>query len=83
MGDNNGSGLQAVMTLAVRLPPQDKVRLIERVASALERELQETGLAPRRSLYGWCADLGPAPSAEVIDEVRREAWSIFPREDIA
>jgi hypothetical protein len=39
--------------------------------------------APRRSLYGLCADLGPAPSAEDIDEVRREMWANFPREDIA
>lgn len=37
----------------------------------------------RRSSYGALAHLGPAPSAEDIDEARREAWANFPREDIA
>ncbi len=36
----------------------------------------------RRSLLGLWADLGPAPSAEDIDEARREAWANFPRDDI-
>jgi hypothetical protein len=30
-----------------------------------------------------CADLGPAPSAEDIDEIRHEMWAGFPREDIS
>jgi hypothetical protein len=77
------NGLEEVVTLAVRLPPQDKIRLIERVASALEQELTATSPAPRRSLYGWCADLGAAPSVREIDETRREAWANFPREDVA
>lgn len=33
-----------------------------------------------RSVYGICADLGPAPSAEEIDETRREVFENFPRE---
>lgn len=32
-------------------------------------------LDPGRSIYGILADLGPAPSAEEIDEARREAWA--------
>ena len=32
-------------------------------------------------LVGLCADLGPAPSAEDIDEARREMWASFPRDD--
>jgi hypothetical protein len=32
-------------------------------------------------LIGLCADLGPAPSAEDIDEARREMWASFPRDD--
>jgi hypothetical protein len=27
------------------------------------------------------ADLGPAPTAEEIDEARHEAWANFPRDD--
>jgi hypothetical protein len=34
----------------------------------------------RRSILGLCADLGPAPSAEAIDESRREIWAKFPRD---
>jgi hypothetical protein len=29
-----------------------------------------------------CADLGTAPSTADIDQVRREEWASFPREDI-
>ena len=32
-------------------------------------------------LFGLCADLGPAPSADDIDEARREMWASFPRDD--
>lgn len=36
---------------------------------------------PSVSLLGIAADLGPAPSAEEIDEASREAWANFPREE--
>jgi hypothetical protein len=36
-----------------------------------------------RSILGLCADLGKAPSAEEIDEARREMWAKFPRDDVA
>jgi hypothetical protein len=35
-----------------------------------------------RGFIGLCADLGPAPSAEEMDEARREMWAGFPRDDI-
>jgi hypothetical protein len=35
-----------------------------------------------RSFLGLCEDLGPAPSAEEIDEARREMWGGFPSDDI-
>lgn len=73
---------EEVLDLAKRLSPVDKVRLIERVAPEIERELAFTTRTPRKSLRGLCADLGPAPSAEEIDEARREEWANFPREDI-
>jgi hypothetical protein len=76
--------LEEITEMALRLSPVDKVRLIEKLAPALERDLvtQPTN-TPRRSLYGLCADLGAAPSADEIDQARREAWGNFPREDIA
>ena len=36
---------------------------------------------PFPSFRGALSDLGPAPSAEDIDEMRREAWANFPREE--
>jgi len=75
--------LEQVVTLAMQLSPLDKIRLIEQIAPKIEQELVMTQVKPRRSLLGLCADLGSAPSAEEIDEVRREMWKNFPREDIA
>lgn len=73
--------LDDAMDIALSLPPLDRVRLIERLASTLERDIQ-TQSSPKRSLYGICADLGKAPSAAEIDQARRDAWAGFPREDI-
>jgi len=39
-----------------------------------------TRMGSLRSVYGICADLGSAPSAEEIDETRREVFENFPRE---
>ena len=74
--------LEEAAVLASRLSPLDRVRLVERVMSDLERDLMASGTRGRRSLYGLCADLGPAPSAVEIDQARREAWADFPREDV-
>lgn len=74
--------LEDVLDLVKRLSLVDKVRLIERVAPQIERELATVQPSPRKSLYGLCADLGPAPSADDIDTARREEWANFPREDI-
>lgn len=64
-----------------QMSPVDKARLIERVAVDIEGELMPTPSTPRKSLWGLCADLGPAPSAEDIDEARREEWLNLPRKD--
>lgn len=72
--------LEKVTELALRLPPLDKIRLIERLVPGLDQVLMPVTPTPRRSLLGLCEDLGPAPSAEEIDEARREAWANFPRE---
>jgi hypothetical protein len=71
-----------VFTLAKQLKGSDKVRLIQRLAPEIERELVSGNSAPRKSLLGLCADLGRAPSAEEIDQARKEEWADFPREDI-
>ena len=74
--------LEEALDLVKQLSPVDKARLIERIVPDIERELTAIQPAPRKSLWGLCADLGPAPSAEEIDQARREEWANFPREDI-
>ena len=73
--------LQETVSLARQLPVRDKVRLIEWLAPEIERDLLRRPRA-LKSLLGLCADLGPAPSAEEIDEIRHEMWATFPREDV-
>ncbi len=74
---------EEVVALALQLSPLEKVRLLERVAATLKEDIVASEPPhPRRSLLGLLSDLGPAPSAEDIDEVRREMWSNLPREDI-
>jgi len=77
-----GVTLKEALDLVKQLSPLDKARLIERIVPDIERELMTTRPTARKSLWGLCADLGPAPSAEEIDEARREEWTDFPREDI-
>lgn len=72
--------LDDVLKLTEQLSPLDKIRLIERVAPQLERDLQAIQEQPRHSLRGlW---RGLSLSAEDIDQARREAWANFPRADI-
>jgi len=71
-----------IVELALRLSPLEKVRLVEQVMKTLEQELEESPPKPKRSLYGLWADQGIDISEEDIDEIRREMWSNFPREDI-
>jgi len=80
---------EQVAALAKSLSRLEKIQLIEEVMATLKQELTGTDTdelsenpKPRRSAYGILADLGPAPSAEDIDEVRKEVWKNFPREDI-
>lgn len=82
MGEKGSVTLDQVISLARQLPPLDKIRLIERMAPEIERDILGQRPPRHRSLLGLCADLGPAPSAEEIDEIRREMWADFPRDDI-
>jgi hypothetical protein len=73
---------EQVRDLSEHLSPRDKLRLIEELVQQLLRELPAPEKTPSPSLWGALAHLGPAPSAEDIDEMRSEAWANFPREDI-
>jgi hypothetical protein len=72
--------LPRILELTQELSLLDKVRLIERMMPQIERDLAATSKTPKRSLLGICADLGPAPSSDAIDEARRAMWANFPRE---
>lgn len=72
-----------VRDLAMTLTPEEQVALIGDLAAKLQGKFAPPEKKPFRSFYGILKDHGPAPSAEDIDEARREAWANFPREDIA
>ena len=74
--------LDEVVQLAKGLSPADQLRLVKRLLPGLEAKVETVDRRPLRSSYGALRDLGPAPSAEDIDEVRREMWRNFPRDDI-
>jgi hypothetical protein len=61
------------------LPP-DRQREVADFVEALER--RNTGEAALPPLGGLVAGMGHCPTAEEIDEARREAWAGFPSEDI-
>jgi methyl coenzyme M reductase subunit C-like uncharacterized protein (methanogenesis marker protein 7) len=64
-----------------RLPPHERLHVIAQALPEVERELKEPMPHPL-SLRGLWKALDFDISAEEIDEVRREAWADFPREDI-
>jgi len=70
-----------VRELAHSLTPEEKLALIGDLVQQLQGRAVTQEKKPFRSLWGALADLGPAPSAEEIDEARREAWANFPRDD--
>ena len=62
MSETPAITLEQVVSLARKLPPLEKIRLIERIVPEIEQDLRE-GLQPRRprkSLLGLCADLASA-----------------------
>ncbi len=66
-----------------RLPPVKRKKLEEIVADLEATPMTEqTAKVPHVPLAGRLRHLGPAPSAEEIDEARRELWKGFPREDL-
>jgi hypothetical protein len=72
--------VESVLSITEQLSTVDKVRLIERIAPQIARDLKTTHKKPRKSLRGlWSGINIPA---EEIDAVRREMWKNFPRDDI-
>jgi hypothetical protein len=74
--------LEQVVAMALSLKPVDKIRLIERVATTLETDIAPPAVGDLQSLYGILAQYGSAPSADEIDETRKDMLRNFPREDI-
>jgi len=75
---------EEVLDLAKRLPPRQKLQLIEAIVPDLAGPLAaaEEKARPLQSLYGLWKDLGVDLSAEDIDAARRDMWGTFPREDV-
>ncbi len=73
--------VESVLEMLRKLSPRDRLRVIARALPEVEQELPESR-QKLKSLKGLWADMGPAPSAEEIDEARREMWANFPRDDI-
>jgi hypothetical protein len=72
--------LEATLELVKQLSLVDKVRLIMQIAPQIEKELTNIQPKPRQSLRGIWRDADITESD--INEVRKEMWSNFPREDI-
>ena len=73
----NAVTLEDVLDLAKQLSAVDKVRLIERIAPELEREVAHAQRTPRKSLRGlW---RGVDITEEDIAEARREIWANVPQ----
>lgn len=72
--------LEEVLMLARRLSPRDKVRLIERIAPDIEREVAEgqpSEPAPLRGLWR-----GVDVTDDDLAGVRRDMWDTFTHADI-
>ena len=74
----NVSQFEHAVEVALTLSPVDKVRLVEQIMATLAHDLtqdiEQHKPKAKHSLYGLLADLGQAPSADDIDDARREMW---------
>ena len=76
---------EQVFLLAQRLRPVDQARLVVRLAPKVEWLLMqvESTFPPlsRIPLRGLLSDLGTAPSAQDMDQVQQEMWSIIAKDE--
>ena len=70
-----------VKGLLEKLSLSEKAEIVEWLEAAIKSDTPTTQQTQRRPMYGLCADLGPGPSDEDIEVVRREMWRNFPRDD--
>jgi hypothetical protein len=73
--------VESVLVDLLKLSPRERLEVIAQAVQRTEHEIPEEPKKPLKSLWGLWADYGPAPSAEDIDEARREMWGNFPRDD--
>jgi len=74
--------IDEIRAAAKQLTPQEKLQIISELAGDLAQAAPAPAAAqPYRDFYGALAHLGKAPSAEEIDEVRREMWAGFAEGD--
>jgi len=78
----NPGMLKHVRELAMTLSPEEQFELVADLVAKLRGVYDPPPKKPHPSLWGALKDLGPAPSAEEIDEARRQEWAHFPSEDI-
>jgi hypothetical protein len=69
---------QRVLEKLQELPPEKQQEVLDFTEFLAQRVPEK---APRRDLYGLLADLGVHVTDEDIDEIRKEMWSNFPRDD--
>ena len=73
--------IDEIRAVAQQLTPQEKAQLIADLVADLAKQQPAPIAQPKCDFYGALAHLGKAPSAEEIDEVRREMWAGFAEGD--
>jgi hypothetical protein len=82
MSVSESATIEKAIAILKELSPRERLKVLEQMLPVTKQEIAEEQPRPKKSLRGIVAHLGPAPSAEDIDEARREAWANFPRDDI-
>ena len=68
---------ETILDALRKLSPYQRLKVVSKILPEIEQDLAK-GTRPLKSLKGLWADLGIAPSAEIIDQERLEAWKNFP-----
>jgi hypothetical protein len=72
---------ETILEALRKLPPYQRLKVVSKILPEIEQDLASEP-RPLKSLKGLWSDLGAAPSADIIDQERLEAWKNFSREDI-